>query len=201
MNRGKTLPMKLQFFADPETDPEKEPEKEPAKEPEQKEEPKDPEPTKEPKKESEKEPETKEPEKKDPKPEDNSEKLEELKRKLAEAQEYKNKYEEAAKFKSEYEKAQEELHKYESSLTKIAEQKIEALPEEYRGLVPEGNTQDKLDWLAKAEKSGLFGKKEERSIGQSTKVNHKQSAQVELKDMTPNQKLISGIKDFYSRSK
>lgn len=144
-------------------------------------------------------PETKEDPKPETKAEDNSEELAELKRKLEEAEDLKAKLKEAESFKAQYEKAKEELAGYETSLAKIAEQKIEAIPEQFRDLVPEGTTQDKLDWLAKAEKSGLFAPKEDKSIGQSTKVNHHESNKVDMKDMTTNQKLIAGFKDFYSR--
>lgn len=136
-----------------------------------------------------------------PEPETNNEELEELKIKLAEAQEYKAKYEEAQTIKQQYEDAQNALKGYEDALGKIAEEKINALPEEYRGLVPEGSTQDKLDWLAKAESSGLYKVKEEKSIGSSTKTNHIPSETVDQVELTAIQKLATGISDHYSRAK
>src|SRR5699024_11802174 len=94
------------------------------------------------------------------------EELEQLRTKLEEAQTYKAKYEEAKAYKEQYEQTQEALKGYEDSLKKIAEEKIEALPEEFRGLVPEGTTQEKLDWLAKAEESGLY-----KTDRKSTRLN------------------------------
>ena len=158
-------------------------------------------------KEPEAEPETevdeneKEPEAEEEGTEEVSEELEQLRTKLEEAQTYKAKYEEAKAYKEQYEQTQEALKGYEDSLKKIAEEKIEALPEEFRGLVPEGTTQEKLDWLAKAEESGLYKTKEEKSIGSSSRMNHKESQEVDPVEMTANQKMIAGIKEFYSRSK
>lgn len=137
----------------------------------------------------------------DPEPDNSAEELEALRTKLEEAQAYKAKYEEAQAIKKQYEDAQNALKGYEDALGKIAEEKINALPEEFRGLVPEGSTQDKLDWLAKAEKSGLYKSKEEKSIGSSTKTNHVPSEAVDHVEMTAIQKLVSGISDHYSRAK
>ena len=190
MELEKEMKMNLQYFSDPNPDKEKEEEvteEAPKEETKEAEEKKAPEVTEVPTGEPEGEPKDTEKQSTD----EQSEELAQLKQKLAEAE----------GFKTQYETAKEELHKYETSLASIAEQKINTLPEEYRGLVPEGDTQSKLDWLAKAEKSGLFGKKEEKSIGQSTKANHQESQEVEMKDMTANQKLLSGIKEFYSRSR
>lgn len=135
-----------------------------------------------------------------PEPDTSAEELEALRTKLEEAQAYKAKYEEAQGIKKQYEDAQNALKGYEDALGKIAEEKINALPEEFRGLVPEGNTQDKLDWLAKAEVSGLYKTKEEKSIGSSTKTNHIPSESVEHVELTAIQKLVSGISDHYSRA-
>ena len=137
----------------------------------------------------------------EPEPDTSAEELEALRKKLAEAQAYKTKYEEAQAIKKQYEDAQNALKGYEDALGKIAEEKINALPEEFRGLVPEGSTQDKLDWLAKAEESGLYKSKEEKSIGSSTKTNHVPSETVEHVELTAIQKLVSGISDHYSRAK
>ena len=137
----------------------------------------------------------------DPDKDTSAEELEALRTKLAEAQAYKTKYEEAQGIKKQYEDAQNALKGYEDALGKIAEEKINALPEEFRGLVPEGSTQDKLDWLAKAEESGLYKSKEEKSIGSSTKTNHVPSETVEHVELTAIQKLVSGISDHYSRAK
>lgn len=137
----------------------------------------------------------------EPEPDTSAEELEALRTKLAEAQAYKTKYEEAQGIKKQYEDAQNALKGYEDALGKIAEEKINALPEEFRGLVPEGTTQDKLDWLAKAEESGLYKTKEEKSIGSSTKTNHVPSESVEHVELTAIQKLVSGISDHYSRAK
>lgn len=136
-----------------------------------------------------------------PEPDTSAEELEALRIKLDEAQAYKAKYEEAQGIKKQYEDAQNALKGYEDALGKIAEEKINALPEEFRGLVPEGSTQDKLDWLAKAEESGLYKSKEEKSIGSSTKTNHVPSESVEHVELTAIQKLVSGISDHYSRAK
>lgn len=139
----------------------------------------------------------------DTEPEDDGkdDEIEALKTKLAEAQEYKEKYEQANEFKEKYEDTQKELEGYEASLDKIAEERIEAIPEEFRELVPEGTTQEKLDWLAKAEESGVFKVKEEKSIGSSSRANDQESKKIEQKDMTANQKLVTGITDFFKGSK
>lgn len=129
--------------------------------------------------------------------EPNTEELEALKVKLAEAQSYKAQYEEAQAFKEKYEKAQTELQGYEESLSKIAESKIEALPEAFKALVPEGSTQEKLDWLAKAEASGVLITKEVKSIGGSAKTNQREP--MDLEEMSATQKMVAGIKEHYAR--
>lgn len=147
-----------------------------------------------------KEPEVKEPKVEEPaKPGHTTEEMEELQRKLTEALSYKEKYEEAEGFKSKYEETQESLKGHEQTLEKIAQAKVEQIPEEFRELVPEGTTQERLEWISKAEASGLFGKPEPKSIGSSSRTNDHESSGQKAEDMTAIQKLASGIKDFYTK--
>lgn len=127
-----------------------------------------------------------------------TEEMGELQRKLTEALSYKEKYEEAEGFKAKYETTQESLKGHEQTLEKIAQSKVEQIPEEYRNLVPEGTTQERLEWISKAESSGLFGKPEPKSIGNSSRVNDPNSTGQKAEEMTAIQKLTSGIKDFYT---
>lgn len=136
------------------------------------------------------------PDKSNPKYEED---LAELHKKLKEAMDYKSKYEESVKYKEQYENAQEELKGNEQALKQIAEDRIEQLPEEYRDLVPEGTVQDQLEWLRKADSSGIFKEKEAKSIGSSSRTNDRSDKEEKQENLTPIQKLTSGFGDYYKR--
>lgn len=151
------------------------------------------------------EPEVKEPEvdvptePKVPTPEEPNNDLAELQKKLDDALAYKVKYEEAQSFKTKYEETQESLKGHEQTLEKIAQAKVDQIPEEFRELVPEGTTQERLEWISKAEASGLFGKAEPKTIGSSSRTNEPKDSGVKPEEMTAMQKLTSGFKDFYTK--
>lgn len=127
------------------------------------------------------------------------EELQELQDKLDAALTYKTKYEEAQGYKDKYEATQQSLEGHEQTLAQIAKDKIEQIPEEFQELVPEGTVQEQLEWISKAETKGLFGKTDPKSIGSSSRLNDPESNKMKQEDMTPMQKLTSGIKEFYTK--
>lgn len=79
----------------------------------------------------------------------------------------------------------ERVTQLEAVITGLLEVKLEAIPEDFRDLVPGHLTPEaKLDWLTAAEKKGLFGaNKRETPIGESTNPNSKQT--VDLNKLSP----------------
>jgi hypothetical protein len=70
--------------------------------------------------------------------------------------------------------------------------KIETIDEDYRDLIPSNlSNEEKLEWIDKAEKKGLFKKaNEEVTIGEST--NRKQEIKRDIKQMSAMEKLLMG---------
>lgn len=60
--------------------------------------------------------------------------------------------------KTESAKKATQVTEYEGILSSLIEAKLSDVPEELKGLVPENlSIKDKLDWIIKAEKTGIFG--------------------------------------------
>ncbi len=83
--------------------------------------------------------------------------LEKLKKAQAKATE--DALKEQEKWKELYEQAQpqvEEAKKYRDALDELLTAQIDAVPEDKRGLVPDGDPVTRLQWLQKAQAAGLF---------------------------------------------
>jgi ribonucleoside-triphosphate reductase len=102
-------------------------------------------------------------------------------------------YETAAKdldkFKGESKTAATRVQQLEAVINGLLEAKLEGVPEEFRDLIPANLTPElRLEWLAAAEKKGLFGaKKKETPVGEST--NPAGKAAGDLNSMSPIQLL------------
>jgi len=83
------------------------------------------------------------------------------------------------KYKGESKTGKDRVESLEGIITVMLDAKLETIPEEYRGLIPELAPEAKLAWLTNAESKGLFGVKEdnsEKAIGGSTNPSGNQSA-------------------------
>lgn len=98
---------------------------------------------------------------------------------------YRTTSDELGTFKDQHKAAAERVAQLEAVITGLLESKLEAVPEEYRDLVPSHLTPEaKLDWLNAAEQKGLFGShRRETPIGESTNPNSRQT--VDLNKLSP----------------
>lgn len=117
----------------------------------------------EPKVEESKQPEVKDETKVEPKPVDNSAEVEKLK---GELEELKKTAVDVEALNTSITAIQEDvknkdsvINEYETAVKDMIESKMEAVPEEFKGLIPENLTPlQKLTWLQKAEATGVFNK-------------------------------------------
>lgn len=132
------------------------------------------------------------------------EKAEAARQKAAEQKELELKQEQG-KFQELFQESQKELEglkKYESRTTELeglingmVEAKLEAVPEEMKDLVPSNLTPEAtLEWLAKAETKGLFGKKEPevKEIGKPSNKST-DTPKVDKADLSPLAKIMAGL--------
>ena len=113
--------------------------------------------------------------------------------------------EEQGKFEELYKGANDELDRYkaESKTTKtriqqleavingLLEVKLEAVPENFRDLIPAHLTpEQKLEWLSAAEKKGLFGTvSQKKDVPVGSQTNPAGGATTDLNQMSPGQLL------------
>ncbi|MEI2356064.1 hypothetical protein [Mesobacillus zeae] len=94
-------------------------------------------------------------------------------------------------FKSKFESVEVRAKELEGVINGLLETKLEAISADYHDLIPNNLTpEQKLDWINKAETKGLFGKKEQAPIGDTTNPSHAQS--FDLNSLTPMQMLKAG---------
>jgi chromosome segregation ATPase len=67
--------------------------------------------------------------------------------------------------KSKHDPLAEQFKAYEETLKEILKNKLEAVPEKFRSLIPKGNQVEQLKWLENAEKAGLFKTENVTSFG------------------------------------
>lgn len=87
--------------------------------------------------------------------------------------EYESLYQEAEgkakKFESNYETAKEKAERLEGVVNNMLTAKLKGIPEDFHDLIPENlSSEQKLDWVTKAEAKGLFKDNSEESLGGST---------------------------------
>jgi uncharacterized coiled-coil DUF342 family protein len=118
----------------------------------------------------------------------NAEKAEAEKKALEEKQEFKTLYEQTQNelntYKQKLSQYEGTANEYQKMLDDMVATKLNNVPEEFRSLVPEGMTAtQKLDWLNKAEETGLFKPKEKvTEIGKPMNIGRQK---VDTKDMSP----------------
>lgn len=104
---------------------------------------------------------------------------------------YENTTKEYTQVKSQYESVENRAKELEGVINGLLETKLTAIPEDFRDLIPGNLTpEQKLDWINKAEAKGLFSKKEQKPIGESSNPSHAQS--FDLNSLNPMQLLRAG---------
>lgn len=104
---------------------------------------------------------------------------------------YKTASDELNKFKDESKSGNDRVKQLEGVLEIMLNAKLEAVPEQYRDLVPANLTPEaKLEWLATAEAKGLFTsttQKQNTPLGEGTNPNTKQNT--DINTLSPQQLL------------
>jgi ribonucleoside-triphosphate reductase len=105
---------------------------------------------------------------------------------------YREKEGELSKYQKDLESISERAKALESRFEAMVNSKIETIDEDYRDLIPSNlSNEEKLEWIDKAEKKGLFKKaNEEVTIGEST--NRKQELKRDVGKMSAMEKLLMG---------
>ncbi|MEB1806604.1 MAG: hypothetical protein LPK26_04725 [Bacillaceae bacterium] len=67
--------------------------------------------------------------------------------------------------KSKHDPLSEQFKQYQETFKSILTTKLEAVPEEFKDLIPQGNELEQLKWLENAESKGLFKKDNPQSFG------------------------------------
>lgn len=93
--------------------------------------------------------------------------------------------------KEQYQTVEERAKQLEGVINGLLESKLGNIPEEFHDLIPDNLTPEaKLDWINKAEVKGLFGKKEQKSIGETS--NPSQAQTTDLNALSPIQLMKAG---------
>lgn len=92
---------------------------------------------------------------------------------------------------------QEKVAELEAIVKGIVEAKTAAVPEAYRALIPEDNFTKQLEWLNKAETTGLFGKKENPEVEIGATLDLGNSSKDNYEELTAQQKLSNYFSNFY----
>jgi hypothetical protein len=91
---------------------------------------------------------------------------------------YKTASSELETFKQQFQSADEKIKEYEGVINGLLTSKLELIPEEFHELIPDNlSTQQKLDWINKAEEKKLFTKKNS-PLGNATNFNQSQNIDV-----------------------
>lgn len=93
----------------------------------------------------------------------------------------------------------ENAERLEAVIKTMVDSKIESIPEEYKGLIPEGNPEAQLAWLTKATETGLFNKKTnpELEIGRTLSTDKKQPEST--RPLTTQQKMANHFSSIYKK--
>ena len=93
--------------------------------------------------------------------------------------------------KTKYTDVETRAQQLEGVINGLLETKLEAIPAELHDLIPEHLTPEgKLDWINKAEAKGIFGKKQQAPVGETTSPSHSQA--VDLNALSPISLLRAG---------
>lgn len=107
------------------------------------------------------------------------------------------------KVKSEQKKVEtlkSQVKDLEAVVSSILDAKLKDIPKEYHGLIPESGLAGKLDWINKAEASGLFKKSEPKNveIGKPLKLGEKHTKA--QSNLDAQQKLSNYFSNLYSKN-
>lgn len=94
----------------------------------------------------------------------------------------------------EIEALEEKVKQFETVIDSMVTSKVQTIPEDYRELIPEGLTSEqKLNWINKAEEKGLFKEKEKPKVTIGQPLNHSanQKQETDAKKMNPIQLFAS----------
>ncbi|QHZ58602.1 hypothetical protein M655_024845 [Brevibacillus sp. NSP2.1] len=104
---------------------------------------------------------------------------------------YQDTTKQAEEFKTKAETTEQRVQQLESVISQLLDAKLENIPEDFRDLIPANFTvEQKLEWIATAEKKGLFAKKPQQQIGDDTNAPDKQK--VDLNSLNPMQLFMAG---------
>jgi hypothetical protein len=87
----------------------------------------------------------------------------------------------------------------EKVVSDIIESKMKTIPDEYHALVPEGNMVSKLEWINKAEQSGLFKAKANPDVEIGKPLNLGNKNEKATSTATAQQKLSNYFSNLYSK--
>lgn len=104
---------------------------------------------------------------------------------------YENTTKEFTDVKTKFESVENRAKELEGVINGLLETKLSTIPEDYHDLIPGNLTpEQKLDWINKAELKGLFGKREQKPIGEASNPSHAQA--FDLNTLSPVQLLKAG---------
>ncbi|MGE6629603.1 hypothetical protein [Bacillus sp. NPDC077027] len=96
----------------------------------------------------------------------------------------------------------DQVKSLESVVQTILDTKMKGVPEELHGLIPEGDLVSRLEWINKAEQSGIFNKQEKEKnpnveIGKPLELNQKNAKDVAK--LSPQQKMANYFGNLYNK--
>jgi seryl-tRNA synthetase len=104
---------------------------------------------------------------------------------------YETTSQEFTQVKTQYESVETRAKELEGVINGLLDTKLSTIPEDFHDLIPANLTPEaKLDWISKAETKGLFGKKEQKPIGEASNPSHAQS--FDLNTLSPVQLMKAG---------
>jgi Na+-transporting NADH:ubiquinone oxidoreductase subunit NqrC len=106
------------------------------------------------------------------------------------------------KYKAEQKKVESlksQVKGLETVVSSIIDAKMSDIPKEYHALIPEGNMVSKLEWINKAEVSGLFAKKANPDVEIGKPLNLGDKRAKATSNATAQQKLSNYFSNLYSK--
>lgn len=107
-----------------------------------------------------------------------------------------------SKYKAEAKKVESlknQVKDLEAVVKGILDAKVAGIPKEYKSLIPEGSLTKQLDWINKAEASGLFKKSEPKDVEIGKPLNLGRKNEKANSNQTAQEKLSNYFSDFYSK--
>lgn len=108
----------------------------------------------------------------------------------------------STKFKQEQKKVEllkGQVDGLEAVVSGLIDTKMQTIPEEYHNLIPDGNLISKLDWMNKAEASGLFSAKKNPNVEIGKPLNLGNKDEKANSNTSAQQKLSNYFSNFYNK--